>query len=318
MARSRAKRSAPAGTEAQEVEVAEDAERAAESVDRAAGDDRKTSPSAGQAAAFFDLDKTLIPGSSLFLLARAMYDRDLFRARDIFKFGWEHLRYRVIGERPEGISLSRQATLRLVKGRNREELMDWGRELAEERILPRVYRDVVSLIDGHRKHGHRTYLVTAAPAELAGIVAEALGMSGAVATVAEVDDRGMYTGELVGAVVHGEDKAKAVSEVANRDRIDLDISAAYSDSVNDLPLLEMVGFPHAVNPELRLRRAARSRAWPVHWARPRRHTLLVGIPAGLGGAALLGGGVAIGVALERRAARTRGRSLGPVRVSGAG
>src|SRR5439155_4770867 len=202
MARSRAKRSAPAGTEAQEVEVAEDAERAAESVDRAAGDDRKTSPSAGQAAAFFDLDKTLIPGSSLFLLARAMYDRDLFRARDIFKFGWEHLRYRVIGERPEGISLSRQATLRLVKGRNREELMDWGRELAEERILPRVYRDVVSLIDGHRKHGHRTYLVTAAPAELAGIVAEALGMSGAVATVAEVDDRGMYTGELVGAVVH--------------------------------------------------------------------------------------------------------------------
>jgi HAD superfamily hydrolase (TIGR01490 family) len=271
---------------------------------------------AGHAAAFFDLDKTLIPGSSIFLLGRAMYDRDLFRVRDILKFGWEHARYRLFGERPEGMSLSRQATLRFVKGRSRDELMDWGRELAEERILPRVYRDVVALIDGHRRHGHRTYLVTAAPAELAGIVSDALGMTGAVATVAEVDDRGMYTGELVGPVVHGEDKAEAVEEMAEREDIDLGISSAYSDSVNDLPLLEMVGFPHAVNPERRLRREARSRAWPVHWARPRRHTLLVGIPAGLGGVAVFGGGVAVGIALERRAARNRGRSLGPVRVSG--
>jgi HAD superfamily hydrolase (TIGR01490 family) len=300
------------------ADLEEGAEQAAQDVDRAAeGEEREASPT-GPAAAFFDLDKTLIPGSSLFLLGRAMYDRDLFRVRDIVKFGWEHVRYRWLGERPEGISLSRQATLRLVRGRSREELMDWGRELAEERILPRVYRDVVSLIDSHRRHGHRTYLVTAAPAELAGIVAEALDMTGAVATVAEVDDRGVYTGELVGPVVHGEDKAKAVADVASREGIDLDISAAYSDSVNDLPLLEMVGFPHAVNPEHRLRREARARAWPVHWARPRRHSLLIGIPAGLGGAALLGGGVAIGVALERRAARNRGRSLGPVKVSGSG
>jgi HAD superfamily hydrolase (TIGR01490 family) len=283
----------------------------------AAPDGENRAPAGGHAAAFFDLDKTLIPGSSLFLLARAMYARDLFRARDIVKFGWEHARYRLFGERPQGMSLSRQATLRFVKGRSRDELMDWGRELAEERILPRVYPGVVSLIDGHRKHGHRTYLVTAAPAELAGIVAEALGMTGAVATVAEVDDGGMYTGELAGPVVHGEDKARAVSEVAEREDIDLAVSAAYSDSANDLPLLELVGYPHAVNPEHRLRRQARSRAWPVHWARPRRHSLLVGIPAGLGGAALFGGGVAVGVALERRAVRNRSRSLGPVRVSGA-
>jgi HAD superfamily hydrolase (TIGR01490 family) len=301
---------------AESTAAGQEADRAAENVDEAAGQNQVSA--AGQAAAFFDLDKTLIPGSSLFLLARAMYDRDLFRARDIMKFGWEHVRYRLFGERPEGMSLSRQATLRFVKGRSREELMDWGRDLAEERILPRVYRDVVSLIDGHRKHGHRTFLVTAAPAELAGIVAEALDITGAVATEAEVDEEGMYTGELVGAVVHGEDKAAAVAEVAEREGIDLGISAAYSDSANDLPLLEMVGFPHAVNPEHRLRREARSRAWPVHWARPRRHTLLVGIPAGLGGAALFGGGIAVGVAIERRSARRRGHSLGPVKVSGSG
>ena len=251
-------------------------------------------------AAFFDLDKTLIPGSSLFLLARGLYERDIFRVRDILRFGLAQVRFRLVGEQRESVDMSRNATLEFVKGRHQRELIAWGREIAEEQILPRVYRDVVALIDGHRRNGHRTYLVTAAPIELARIVAEHLGMTDAVATVAEIDERGVYTGELMGGVVHGQEKARAVAEIAERDGIDLSMSAAYSDSINDLPLLEMVGHPHAVNPEAELRRVARARAWSIHEVRPRRRTLLVGVPAGVGGLALFGGGVALGMSLERR------------------
>jgi HAD superfamily hydrolase (TIGR01490 family) len=295
-------------------EAERSAEHTAETLDRAERGEH--GERGGQvAAAFFDLDKTLIPGSSLFLLARGLYARDLFRVRDLLGFGWAQARYRMFGERPEGVDLSRNATLQFVRGRSRDELSEWGREIAEERILPRVYSDAVALIDGHRSHGHRTYLVTAAPIELAEMVAQALGMTGAVATVSELDDEGRYTGRLLGPVVHGEDKAKAVAEIAERDGIDLHVSAAYSDSVNDLPLLEMVGFPQAVNPEPELRRLARSRGWPIHLARPRRHALLVGIPAGLGGLGVFGAGVSLGVYLERRANKRRGRSLGRIVVA---
>lgn len=253
-------------------------------------------------AAFFDLDRTLIPGSSLFLLARGMYERDVFRVRDILRFGWGQMMFRLRGENTRDMERSRQSTLEFVTGRSQKELMSWGREIAEERILPRVYEDIVTVINGHRERGDHTFLVTAAPIELAQTIADALEMSGAVGTVSEVDSEGFYTGRLVGAVMHGPEKAKAVAEMAAEHRIDLAECAAYSDSVNDLPLLEAVGYPHAVNPEAELRRIAFARGWPIHELRTRRRALLIGIPAGLGGATLFGSGVALGAALERRRA----------------
>lgn len=87
-----------------------------------------------QRIAFFDLDKTLIPGSSLFLLARGLYDRDMFRVRDLLRFGWGQMKYRVGGERARGIDLSRESTLDFVTGRSQRELIAWGKEIAEERI----------------------------------------------------------------------------------------------------------------------------------------------------------------------------------------
>lgn len=257
-------------------------------------------------AAFFDLDRTLIPGSSLFLLARGLYERDMFRVRDLLRFGWGQLMFQLRGERMRGIEKSRASSLDFVTGRSRSELIEWGREIAEERILPRVYEDIVRVIDGHRERGDVTYLVTAAPIELAETIAAALGMDGAAGTVAEVDDSGFYTGRLVGEPLHGPVKAKAVVELAAERDLDLAECAAYSDSINDLPLLESVGYPHAVNPEGELRRIAMKEGWPVHELRTRRRALLIGIPAGLGGAAVFGSGVAIGAALERR--RSRGRA----------
>ena len=254
-------------------------------------------------AAFFDLDRTLIPGSSLFLLARGLYERDMFRVRDLVRFGWGQLMFQLRGEQIKKVTKYRESTLDFVTGRSRSELIDWGRDIAEERILPRVYEDIVRVIDGHIERGYKTYLVTAAPIELADTIAAALGMDGAVGTVAEVDDAGYYTGRLVGEPMHGPVKAKAVAELAAENDLDLAECAAYSDSINDLPLLESVGFPHAVNPEGELRRIAMREGWPVHELRTRRRALLIGIPAGLGGAAVFGSGVAVGAALERRRAR---------------
>jgi HAD superfamily hydrolase (TIGR01490 family) len=262
-----------------------------------------------QRAAFFDLDKTLIPGSSLFLLARGLYERDMFRVRDLLRFGWGQLSFRVLGERTSAMEKSRESTLDFVTGRSQAELMEWGREIATERILPRVYEDIVRVIDSHRERGDKTFLVTAAPIELADMLARELEMTGALGTVSDVDPAGYYTGRVL-EIMHGPTKAKAAAEIAAEHGIDLAECAAYSDSINDLPLLESVGFPHAVNPEAELRRIALTRGWPIHELRTRRKALLVGIPAGLGGAAVFGGGIAIGVALERRRERS---SWGPVR-----
>jgi HAD superfamily hydrolase (TIGR01490 family) len=251
-------------------------------------------------AAFFDLDKTLIPGSSLFLLARGAYERDMFRVHDLLRFAWGQLMFRTRGEHKRGMEMSRQSTLSFVTGRSQSELLEWGREIAEERILPRVYSDIVEVVEGHQARGDGTYLVTAAPIELADTIATELKMNGAVATVSEVDEDGFYTGRLVGAVMHGPAKAEAVAKMAADNGYDLAECAAYSDSVNDLPLLELVGFPHAVNPEHELRRIALQRGWPIHELRTRRRALLIGIPAGLGGVTLLGTGIAVGMWLEQR------------------
>ena len=262
----------------------------------------------GQRAAFFDLDKTLIPGSSLFLLARGMYARDYYRVRDLLRFGWRQMMFRVSGESDKGLEASRESTLEFVAGRPVRELEEMGREIAEERILPRVYEGITKVIDQHRSAGDLTYLCTASPQELAELVAESLEMTGALGTRAEVSPDGRYTGRLgPHGVLHGPAKADAVSALAETLDIDLNESYAYSDSINDLPLLELVGHPIAVNPDQDLKREARTRAWPVYELRTRRPLLLFGIPSAFVAAGLFGGGVTVGRLLGRRSVQ---RELG--------
>jgi HAD superfamily hydrolase (TIGR01490 family) len=256
----------------------------------------------GQRAAFFDLDRTIVPGSSLFLLARGMYARDYYRVRDILRFAGGQLKFRISGESESGVNRSREAALEFVAGRTREELQQMGREIAEERIIPRVYEGITKVVEYHRNAGDLTYLTTASPQELAEMVAASLEMTGALGTRAEVSDDGRYTGRLVGDILHGPAKAAAVAALAERYDIDLSESYAYSDSINDLPLLELVGHPHAVNPDQELRRAARERSWPVFELRTRRLPLLIGIPSAVVALAVFGGGVALGGFLGRRTA----------------
>lgn len=264
----------------------------------------------GQRAAFFDLDKTLIPGSSLFLLARGMYARDYYRVRDILRFAWRQTVFRVSGETDEGLEQARESTLEFVAGRPVRDLEEMGREIAEERILPRVYEGITKVIDQHRTAGDLTYLCTASPQELADLVAESLDMTGALGTRAEVSRDGRYTGRLAeGGVLHGPAKAEAVEAMAGALDIDLAESYAYSDSINDLPLLELVGHPIAVNPDAVLKRTARDRGWPVYELRTRRPLLLFGIPSAFVAVALFGGGWAVGRSMGRRSAvrERRGR-----------
>lgn len=255
-------------------------------------------------AAFFDLDKTLVPGSSMFLFARGLYQRDFYRVRDILRFAWGQAAFVIGGsEREKGMQQSRDAALEFVKGRDQEELRALGREIAEDRILPRVYPDIARIVNDHMSWGDETYLVTAAPVELAEVVAHGLGMTGALGTLSELDDEGRYTGRLIGDILHGPEKAKAVAELAERHGLDVRECSAYSDSINDLPLLESVGRPHAVNPDHRLLRTARARGWPVHDVRTRRRALLIGVPSALAGVALFGAGAAVGSWVTRRRAR---------------
>jgi HAD superfamily hydrolase (TIGR01490 family) len=254
----------------------------------------------GRRAAFFDLDKTLIPGSSLFLLARGAYARDYYRVRDILRFGWRQLTFRIGGESDKAIESTREGTLDFVAGRPVDELREMGREIAEERIVPRVYEGITKVIDHHRQVGDLTFLCTASPVELAEIVATSLHMTGALGTQAEVEN-GRYTGRLgPHGILHAEAKAGAVADLAGEQDIDLSESYAYSDSINDLPLLELVGHPIAVNPDSELKRAAREMGWPVFELRTRRPLLLFGIPSAFVAAGLFGAGVAIGGWLGRR------------------
>jgi HAD superfamily hydrolase (TIGR01490 family) len=232
-------------------------------------------------AAFFDVDKTLLPGSSLYLFARGLYRRGFYDLRDIAAFAFGQLVFRLTGaEGRRGMEAAREQALAFIEGRRRDDLVQIGHDIVVEVIGPRIYPGMRRVIDDHHARGDRTYLVTAAPRELAEGIATYLGMDGALGTEAELVD-GTYTGRLLGPVLHGPAKLDAVVRLANEQGFDLRTSSAYSDSVNDRPLLEGVGRPVAVNPDRYLRDLAAERGWPVQDFRRRRRLWLVWLPAGV-------------------------------------
>lgn len=251
------------------------------------------------AAAFFDVDNTMMMGASIFYFARGLAARDFFNSRDLIKFGWQHVTYRVRGlEDPGGMRDAREAALAFVAGREVAEIVRYGEEIYDERMAAQIYSGTHALAQQHLDAGQRVWLVTATPVELASVIARRLGLTGALGTVAEVAD-GRYTGHLVGDPLHGPAKAAAVLALAEREGLDLTRCWAYSDSVNDLPMLSLVGHAVAVNPDPDLKAVAKERDWPVKDYRTARKAAKIGIPtaAGLGAVA---GGVAAGMALRKR------------------
>jgi HAD superfamily hydrolase (TIGR01490 family) len=257
-----------------------------------------TVPEDPQAAAFFDVDNTIMVGASMFHFARGLARRKFFTTRDLASFALKQLRFRVGGESHVDIATARESALAFVAGKRVEDIVTIGGEIYDEEMSGKVWSGTLALTRLHLGAGQRVWLVTATPVELASIIADRLGLTGALGTVAESRD-GVYTGHLVGSVLHGEAKAEAVRALAAAEGLDLSRCAAYSDSINDLPMLSLVGRPVAVNPDSALRIEARKRGWEIRDFRTGRKALRVGVPAGL---ALVGAGAAagFGYALWRR------------------
>jgi HAD superfamily hydrolase (TIGR01490 family) len=251
------------------------------------------------AAAFFDVDNTVMQGASIFHLARGLHRRKFFTTRDILGAAWKQAYFRVVGiEDPAHVADARASALGFIAGHTVEELESLGEEIFDEAMAFRIWPGTRALAQLHLDEGQRVWLVTAAPIEIARIIARRLGLTGAMGTVAE-HENGVYTGQLVGEMLHGQAKAEAVAALAEREGLDLSRCSAYSDSFNDVPLLAMVGHACAVNPDSKLRDYAKRQGWRVRDYRTGRKAAR----AGLLGAALAGaatGGIAAGVALKRK------------------
>jgi HAD superfamily hydrolase (TIGR01490 family) len=251
------------------------------------------------AGAFFDVDNTLMRGASIYHFARGLAARKMFGARDLARMTWGQLYFRLRGaENSDHIDAARQAALAFVAGHSVEDIVSLGEEIYDDTMAARIWEGTRELTQRHLRAGQRVWLVTATPVELASILSRRLGLTGALGTVAETVD-GVYTGRLVGGLLHGEAKAAAIRALAVREGLDLARCSAYSDSVNDMPMLTLVGHPHAVNPDLGLRAEARNRGWPVHDFRSGRKATMIALPVAAGAGAVAGG-VAAGFALHRR------------------
>ena len=250
------------------------------------------------AAAFFDLDNTVIQGASLFHLAKGLYRRDFFPTRVILKALWLQVYFRVVGrEKPQHIEDARSATLGFIAGRRVSEVEEAGREIYEESIANRIWPGTRAIAQLHLDAGQQVWLVTAAPVEMAGIIAARLGLTGALGTTAEHID-GVYTGRLKGELLHGAAKAEAVRALARQHGLDLARCWAYSDSYNDLPMLSLVGHPCAINPDGRLLTHAEENDWQVRDYRSGRKAVRLGL-VGAGATGATAGAVAAGLAVHR-------------------
>jgi HAD superfamily hydrolase (TIGR01490 family) len=252
------------------------------------------------AAAFFDVDNTIIRGSSFAALAKGMADRDYFTTSEILEFTWKQLKYVVSGrENMDDIAQATENGLQFIKGRESQEIRELAQQVYDETMVQRLWAGTIELVQAHQELGHEVWLVSATPVEVAEVFAQRLGLTGGLGTVAEVVD-GIYTGLLDGAPLHGVKKAEVVSDLAAARGVDLARCAAYSDSSNDIPMLSLVGHPVAVNPDGALRAHAKQQGWPIRDYRIRgKEAVRKGVPAAAAAGAAVG--VAVGVARAARA-----------------
>jgi HAD superfamily hydrolase (TIGR01490 family) len=252
--------------------------------------------STGPSAAFFDLDRTLIAGASAFVVGLAAWRADLLPARKLTVDGLRALRFKMSGASDGATERARERILAGVTGIRQDDLVALNEDVVP-RLLAKVRPEARRLLELHRHAGRTTYIVSASPEELVVPLAASLGMSGGIGTVADVVD-GVYTGELSGPFCYGEGKVQAITELARWEGFDLAQCYAYSDSASDLPMLEAVGHPVAVNPDSRLERVAHQRGWPIVIFRRRTKSVIRRSTAAVGtvgvAAAAFAGGVQLG------------------------
>jgi HAD superfamily hydrolase (TIGR01490 family) len=250
-------------------------------------------------AAFFDLDKTVIAKASMVAFSRPLHRAGMLSRRLMLKAAWGQLVYAQVGATPEKLEKLRESVLRLTKGWDQAEIGEIVRDTLGDVIEPIVYDEALDRIRSHQRWGHKVFLVSASPEEVVAPIAQLLGVDEAIATRAELDEHGRYSGRTE-RYVYAEEKVVAMLEVAARDGLDLDHSWAYSDSATDIPMLAAVGHPVAVNPDRELARAARERGWQIEQFRlevPLRERVTMPAPkqaAAVGGGAAAAGALVVG------------------------
>lgn len=219
-------------------------------------------------AAFFDLDKTVIAKASMVAFGRPLLRAGMISRRLLLRGMWSHLLFQRFGADEAKMQKVREQALRLTRGWEQARINTIVRETLIDVIEPIVFEEALELIRRHQAEGTRVFIISASPEEIVAPLAEYLGVDEAIASRARIDDEGRYTGE-VDFYSYGPFKAEAMVEVAELEGIDLAASYAYSDSITDLPMLEVVGHPTAVNPDRELGRIAAERGWEVrHFDHP--------------------------------------------------
>lgn len=252
------------------------------------------------AAAFFDVDNTVMRGASMFHFAVGLARHNFFSGRELIGFGVKQVKFVMSGsEDLEDMASATEAALSFVEGRRVDELNRLAEEIFNEIMVDKLIPGTLDLAQGHLDAGQQVWLVTATPIELASIIARRLGLTGALGTVSEIRN-GVYTGHLDGPPLHGLAKAEAIKALAAAEGLDLSRCSAYSDSSNDIPMLSAVGNPVAVNPDPTLRAHAKDNEWKIRDFRRREQFKRVALPA-LSGA----GGIAVGIAIGYASARAR-------------
>jgi HAD superfamily hydrolase (TIGR01490 family) len=211
-------------------------------------------------AAFFDLDKTVIARASMVAFGRPLYREGLLSRRLLARALYGQLVYLYLGANEQRMARMRDSATRLTKGWDQATIRRLVRETLSEVIDPIVYDEALALMREHRAAGRRVFLVSASPEEIVDPLAGYLDADGCIATRSRIDAAGRYAGEIE-FYSYGPFKAEAIRELADREGIDLAASYAYSDSATDLPMLEVVGHPIAVNPDRELARVAAARGW---------------------------------------------------------
>lgn len=259
--------------------------------------------SAGPSAAFFDLDRTLIAGSSAFTLAVAARSTNMVPAHELARDAITAATFKFRGDHDRGAAdNARDRILGFVTGHRHDDLLALNEHVLPT-LLGKIRPEARRLVDIHRHAGRATYIISAAPVEIVEPLAISLGMTGGLGTRGEIVD-GIYTGRLAAPFCYGEGKVDAIRELARFEGYDLHQCYAYSDSWSDLPMLSAVGHPVAVNPDSSLERHARAHGWPVVIFSQRTKTVIRRTAAGVASAAIAGATFAAGIELgTRRAAR---------------
>jgi HAD superfamily hydrolase (TIGR01490 family) len=213
-------------------------------------------------AAFFDLDKTVIAKASMMAFGRPFMREGLVQRRTVLRGAYAHVVYLHLGASEQKLARIRESVLTLTRGWDQARVRDIVAETMEEVVNPIINKEAAELIAEHKAAGRRVFIVSASPEEIVNPLARHLGIDESISSRAEVDDHGRYTGAME-LYAYGPYKAEIMRALAEEEGLDLSASYAYSDSYTDLPMLEAVGHPVAVNPDRVLQKVARDKGWEI-------------------------------------------------------